>query len=58
MTQQEWQKLKEEYQRCRAKEVRLLNELKNCNYENEELIKEIVPVQQRRAQLVRILQID
>ena len=58
MKRQEWRKLQEEYRLCRANEIRLLGELENCNHEDEELIKELVPVQQRRAQLVRILQID
>lgn len=51
-------KMAANYHDCRNKELQILSELENCEFENDELLKLLVHVQQERARLARMLQID
>jgi len=58
MTDQEYEDKREAFDELRRKEIEMLEQLNNCNFEDERLFKEFVSVQQRRANLGRSLQID
>lgn len=58
MTQEEREELLAEYDTCRKQESQMLSKLRSCDFQDEDMFRNLVPVQQRRAMLVRLLQID